>query len=136
MARGKNAREFNLDLTRFGDLTEKQAHQIFRKIALDLDASIVLDTPVDEGRARGNWYPSINIPSAEVDEDSLGPGVSLGRLNGVVATAQLGDVIWMTNNLPYILALENGHSGQAPDGMVDVNAERAAATFGGSISRS
>jgi len=132
---GKSATAFNIDLKKFGDVTEQQAGQIFRKIALDLDRSVVLDTPVDEGRARGNWYPSINSPSSEVNEDSKGAAASLGRLGGVVGGAKLGQVIWMTNNLPYILPLENGHSGQAPDGMVEVNVQRAAATFGGSIER-
>lgn len=135
MAGGKPAREFNLDLRRFGELTEKRALQLFRKIALDMDTAIVLDTPVDEGRARGNWYPSINTPSNEMDEESVGEGKSIARLGPVVARAKLGDVIWMTNNLPYIIPLENGHSGQAPDGMVDVNVERFAAIFGGGVIR-
>lgn len=132
---GKSARAFNLDLEKFGKVTERQAEQIFRKIALDLDTSIVLDTPVDEGRARGNWYPSINSPSNASDEDSIGESKSLGRLSSVVARAKLGEIIWMTNNLPYILPLENGSSQQAPDGMVDVNVERAAAIFGGQVVR-
>lgn len=135
MARGKSARAFNADLTKFGKLTEQQALSIFRKIALDLDASVVLDTPVDEGRARGNWYPSINIPSNEVDEESLGPSKSLSRISRTAPLAKLGDIIWLTNNLPYILPLENGHSSQAPEGMVEVNVIRAAAKFGGSVVR-
>ena len=137
MAKGKSARRFNLDLKKFGETTVKQAEQIFRKIALDLDTSVVLDTPVDEGTARGNWYPSINFPSNDIDEDLLDPsgGESIRRITKVVAIAKLGDVIWLTNNLPYILPLENGHSGQAPDGMVDVNVQRAAAIFGGTVVR-
>jgi len=131
----KSAKGFNADLKKFGEVTERQASQIFRKVALDLDAAVVLDTPVDEGRARGNWYPSINTPSNEVDEDSLGAAKSLNRLNGVIGKAKLGQVIWLTNNLPYIIALENGHSKQAAEGMVDVNALRFAAAFGGSIVR-
>ncbi len=132
----KNAKGFNADLKNFGELTERQAEQVFRKIALDLDASVVLDTPVDEGRARGNWYPSINVPSDDVDDKSLGSAKSLGRISRVVLGAKLGTTIWLTNNLPYILALENGHSKQAPNGMVDVNVERAAAKFGGRVVRS
>lgn len=132
---GKSAAQFNLDLERFGKLTENQALQLFRKIALDLDTSVVLDTPVDEGRARGNWFPSINVPSNDMDEDALGEAKSLARISPVVARVQLGDVIWLTNNLPYIIPLENGHSGQAPEGMAEVNVLRAASVFGGGVVR-
>lgn len=126
MARGKSAREVRLDLKRFGKVTREQASQIFRKIALDLDSAIVLDTPVLTGRARGNWYPSIGAPSNAEDpevRDKSGTQ-AIGRLSATVAGAMLGDVIWFTNNLPYILELENGRSNKSPDGMVDVNVER------------
>jgi len=136
MSRGMSAREFAIDLKKFGKVTREQARTIFQKIALDLDSRVVLSTPVDTGRARGNWFPSINSPSWAMSNisDKSG-GVALARLNQVVAGAQLGDVIWQTNNLPYILPLENGHSGQAPEGMVDVNLNAIAAQYGGVISR-
>lgn len=136
MSRGMSAREFAIDLKKFGKVTRDQARMIFQKIALDLDSRVVLSTPVDTGRARGNWFPSINSPSWGMSNiaDKSG-GVSLARLSGVVAGAQLGDVIWQTNNLPYILPLENGHSGQAPEGMVDINLNAIAAQYGGEIVR-
>lgn len=134
MAKGVNAKNFTIDLKKFGKLTREKTELIFRKIALDLDTAIVLDTPVDTGRARGNWYPSLITPSNEVDLNSFGAQASITRLSGVVAGAKLGSVIWMTNNLDYIVKLENGHSRQAAEGMVVVNVVRAVATYGGSIS--
>lgn len=137
MPRGLTPRAFALDLKKFGEVTRKQATLIFRKIALDLDTRVVLDTPVDEGRARGNWFPSINVPSTQVElssTDKSGSG-ALSRLDSVIASAKLGDTIWQTNNLPYILPLENGSSKQAPDGMVDVNLNAVAAQFGGVVDR-
>lgn len=137
MPRGKSAREFAIDLKQFGKVTRRQASVIFRKIALELDSRIVLGTPVDTGRARGNWFPSINAPSSKVDleaQDKSGTQ-ALGALNSTVGGAQLGATVWMTNNLPYILPLENGHSRQAPEGMVDINLEAVAAHYGGKIVR-
>lgn len=137
MPRGLTPRAFALDLKKFGQVTRAQARTIFQKIALDLDTAVVLATPVDEGRARGNWFPSINSPSSEVDmaaTDKSGSG-AISALESVVAKADLGDTIWQTNNLPYILPLENGWSQQAPEGMVDENLNRIAAHFGGSITR-
>lgn len=137
MPRGMSARDFAIDLKKFGEITREQGRVIFRKIALDLDARIVLGTPVDTGRARGNWFPSINTPSSRVDlsaSDKSG-GSAISAAQGIVTVADLGDTIWFTNNLPYILPLENGHSKQAPIGMVDVNLNAVAAFYGGSISR-
>ncbi len=34
-----------------------------------------------------------------------------------------GDTIWISNNLAYIVALEKGHSRQAPHGMVALSVE-------------
>lgn len=136
MARGLSAREFAIDLKRFGDVTRKEAETIFQKIAIDLDTRVVLGTPVDEGRARGNWFPSLNTPSSEVS-DKVDPSGSLAiaAATSTAASSKLGDIIWLTNNLPYILPLENGHSGQAPEGMVDINLNAVAAQYGGRIVR-
>jgi len=137
MAKGLTPRQFALDLKNFGLVTRRQARVIFQKIAIDLDSRIVLGTPVDEGTARGNWFPSLNKPSSEVDEKSVDKMGSTA-INAAVKTAsaaELGDTIWFTNNLPYILPLENGHSGQAPDGMVDINLNAVAAQYGGTVVR-
>lgn len=137
MARGKSAREFAIDLREFGELTKKEAETIFQKIAIDLDARIVLRTPVDTGRARGNWFPSINTPSNQLDMQASDKSGSraIAAATATAAAARLGDTIWFTNNLPYILPLENGWSQQAPEGMVDINLNAVAARYGGSIVR-
>lgn len=133
MPRGKSAREFAIDLTRFGEAARLQGNVILRKIAIDLDTRVVLDTPVDTGRARGNWYPSLNAPSSDRDDDIEDKSGSraLAEIVDNATRAVIGDVIWLTNNLPYILPLENGSSKQAPDGMVDVNLQAAATLYGG-----
>jgi hypothetical protein len=137
VANGFSATEFALDLKVFGKVTEEEALLIIRKITLELDQAVVLATPVDTGRARGNWYPSINAPSTAVDfgaSDKSG-SQAISAAQGVIASMRLGDTVWLTNNLPYILPLENGHSKQAPQGMVDINLEAIAAHYGGSIVR-
>lgn len=137
MGKGLSPSEFALDLKKFGNVTQEQATTIFRKITLDLDSAVVLSTPVDEGRARGNWFPSLNSPSSQVDEKTFDKSGSkaISQASAVVASAKLGDTVWLTNNLPYILPLENGHSKQAPEGMVDINLNRVQAQYGGTIKR-
>lgn len=142
MAKSKSARGFNIDLSNFNIQTQKQATQIFKKITLDLDQAVVLDTPVDTGRARGNWFPSINAPSTENNRDKRRysqKGVSvINRVREKLGSTKLGDTFWLTNNTEYILKLENGMPGgskQAPRGMVDKNVQMIQAKFGGDIRR-
>lgn len=136
MIRGKSARNFAIDLRKFGEVTWDKATIIFRKITLELDQRVVLSTPVDIGRARGNWFPSLNAPSTSTEATADPTGAAtLAAIEATVDAAELGDITWLTNNLPYILKLENGHSQQAPQGMVDINLQAVADFYGGSIVR-
>ena len=100
---------FTGQIKKFNRKAEKAATMIFRGTSLSLFEKIVRRTPVDTGRARGNWMAGINRPSSD------SPGYE-----SVVARARLGDSLFLTNNLPYIGVLENGSSEQAPHGMVAV----------------
>ena len=99
------------DIRGFNKKVEKAGEKIFRGTALSLFAKIVQRTPVDTGRARGNWMAGLNRASD-----------NSGGYQSVVARARLGDSLFLTNNLPYIKDLEEGTSAQAPAGMVRVTA--------------
>lgn len=79
--------------------------------------SIVEKTPVDTGRARGNWNISIGADDTEVKENQTTPQYQ----NEKDFPKVKGDEsIFISNNLPYIKKLEFGSSKQAPQGMVGV----------------
>lgn len=130
---GKTASEFTIDLKRFGKLTRDKATIVFKKVALDLDSRIVFSTPVDLGRARGNWFPSINLPSNNVSLNTFDKngGATVAKIAGTVSGAKLGDTLWLSNNLDYIGKLENGSSTQAPQGMVAVNVAAVSSFYAG-----
>ena len=112
---------FKLDINKFIDKASKTADAEVRKICLDLLTGIVLKTPVDTGRARANWFTSIGSPSINITE-STDPSGSSTIANSLSAISEAtGNVLWITNNLPYIYRLEfEGWSRQAPAGMVRV----------------
>jgi hypothetical protein len=118
-----------------------------RAIEIALFSAIIKATPVDTGRARGNWQASIDRPeySAIEREDPQGTAAiadMIGKIGGA------GVVTWLSNNLPYIEVLEygqypnppkrgtrvkgggyevrtvGGFSRQAPAGMVRINMAR------------
>lgn len=72
-----------------------------RAASIVMGNRVIKRSPVDTGRFRGNWF-------AWIDQESE------GALLPVTKTLQLGQTLGFTNNLLYSLALEFGHSDQAP----------------------
>lgn len=106
----------------FAGVVEEQLAQRVRVIAMAMLNEIVLRSPVDTGRFRGNNIVSVGSPvytsSANVD-----PTGAETIQQGVRATSGLEPYtqIFIQNNLPYASALEDGHSQQAPGGIYAVS---------------
>ena len=101
-----------------------------RQIALQIFSRIIIKSPVNTGRFRGNWQVAIGSAPTGTDDaaefpagdavDVKGP-IYYAKLSGGEATlfgAKAGDTIYFANNLPYARRLEEGYSQQAPAGMV------------------
>lgn len=106
----EDAFAFSADLEKAAHaLGVETAREAAVSIALMLWSRIVARTPVDTGLARANWFLSEGRPRREATT-SVVPEAP---------PALTGDsVIYLTNNVPYIVPLEYGHSRQAPNGMV------------------
>lgn len=116
--------KFGDDLQKFARKTGITMDTAFRGIVTELFSSVILGTPVDTGRARANWLPSVNsyVSSPIPKVDPTGNN-TIGLVNAM--RFGMGDVVYLTNNLPYIYRLEyEGWSKQAPNGMVRVNMAR------------
>lgn len=113
------------------DNVEKNAVTLVRKVALSVDAAIVLATPVDTGRARSNWQVELDSPASS-DISPYSPGEGLGVGEGANARAALAQgkakiaqytkanrAIHITNNLRYINKLNDGWSAQAGANFVE-----------------
>lgn len=81
---------------------------------------------------QNNWYVGLDSQPTQSNDtpDASGQG-SNSRGMAVLEVFRVGQVssIYFTNNMPYAVALENGHSGQAPGGMVGITALDAAQLF-------
>jgi len=123
MAIDRTMRGFSQRIAQIGAAVEVNANKTLRKTVITVASSVVLATPVREGRARANWVTRINKPpEGEVTDFNKGGAASqainqsvseMGLLRGVAA----GDV-FIGNNLPYIQRLNGGWSQQAPSGFV------------------
>lgn len=111
---------FSGDLLTFADRAGLRANQTVRKVAFDLTRDLVQATPVDTGLARSNYFLG-NDPVDSTDTTASTNGApSLGRAAQFAATLAAGGTFYITNNLPYIMALEYGSSKQAANGMARI----------------
>ena len=118
--------------------TERKLTQVGRKVALELFSRVIFKTPVDEGRARSNWQVSIGSPAnGTVEINDKNGRATMAKATAASAGFDAGDTIFLTNNLPYIMKLEeggypdgpktvNGFSRQAPAGMVALTVQEFA----------
>lgn len=116
---------FSSDLERSKRNINAKMSRAVRKIALDTFSGVIMMSPVDTGRFRGNWQTAIGSPPEGTVEtvDPSGNTV-IAKVAGVTAGMDPGDIIYMANNLPYARRLEEGYSSQAPAGMVALTVQR------------
>lgn len=101
----------------FAEVVEGELSKRVRAIALAMLGEIILRSPVDTGRFRGNNIVSIGGPvyttSAKVDPTG---NEALAQGRAAVSGLEPFTAVYIQNNLPYAQRLEDGHSKQAPPG--------------------
>ena len=114
-------KNFELQLNKKLVDTDEKIEDAISLIAMDSLRGIVKKSPVDTGRFRGNWIVSKNrMNPAKVNKlDKTGTS-SITRGTQTIETFEYkkDKSIIIQNNLPYAMRLENGHSKQAPEGIV------------------
>lgn len=110
------------DVRKFAVKAGESSDGIVRAVTLSLFNGIIRDTPVDTGRARGNWQTTVGQP-ASGSVDRLGAGVAIAEVEAKTPKGA-GQETYLANDLPYIEELEKGSSKQAPEGFVRRNMDR------------
>lgn len=112
------AGRFETQLRGFGITALDKVDKVRRASVLELFKLVIYATPVDTGRLRGNWQTTINTPAGSTRE-VLDPSGGAALAEVMANMGGLLDVVWFTNNLPYVERIEyDGWSRQAPEGMV------------------
>lgn len=136
-------------LAQFGDNIRRVANNVdrnvpilLRKAAIAALQTVVMATPVGNptlwngphpkgyvgGRARANWLVGVGevrTDTVEVGHDAIAEGAS------AIESVNVSQPIHITNNLPYITPLNEGHSHQAPAGFVEAAVAAASAAING-----
>lgn len=141
---------FGDQFRQFAEKTDERANAVVKKIVFDISTGLVLKTPVGDpkywksppppgyvgGRARGNWQYGLNAANVfnESPIDKSG-NATISRVAQEMPEEALGKVHYITNSVPYIEPLENGHSWrQAPNGMVHITVLEFDGIVGAAIS--
>lgn len=104
-------------------------NELKKKVAIAIVTDLIAQTPVDSSKALSNWVIGLGAPN----RDKLDPyffgdrgstqetsgAVALSVARATIARAAPGQPIFISNNLPYIRRLNDGHSTQAPAGFVE-----------------
>ena len=99
------------------------------KVALTIVGDLAYKTPVDSSQALSNWDVTLDTPATAKHGPHV-PGVqgstqkasaqeTIDRAKKVLANKKPGQVIYITNNQPYIRRLNDGYSKQVPSGFVE-----------------
>ena len=115
---------FERSLSVKGDLLDELNREV-RGVSLNLLRGLIRLTPVDTGRAKGNWFVSIANPNREISNDRRqAQAFSEGAINIALAKGRAYPTVTISNNLPYIERLNDGYSMQAPKKFVETELDR------------
>lgn len=113
VTREQSFRDFDKALAEFGKtIPREQLNIVVRKMALFALRRIVQRTPVETGRARANWQVTIGSPADGVlgaFDKSGAAAVATGEsVIAQIRGASYVPSVWISNNLTYIVTLEEG----------------------------
>jgi len=117
----------------FADKSLKKASKAYRWAQIFLFTDVIVNSPVDTGRFRANWFPSIGSSSDATTSSTKRLSASIVRKE--VMAAGMFSHMTITNNLPYSIALEYGHSKQAPNGMARKALKRSKKHINNAVSK-
>lgn len=118
---------FSAQIEKFGKDASARVQQVRRGVVLKLFSAVILDTPVDTGRLRGNWQVSANQPvKNEIDREDKSGRAPIAEVERAAKESDGDTPLFLSNNLPYAGRIEfEGYSHtKAPEGMVRRNVAR------------
>ena len=128
---------FALDLQKFAEKTGEKADAAIGNIVIRVAAELDRRSPVGDatywknpppkgyigGHFRGNWQLGVDSrPVAEIRRIDPTGAETQAAITAEVPDEAAGRIYWLANNAPYSIRIEEGHSRQAPSGLVGLTA--------------
>lgn len=99
---------FQSDIDKWAAKTRGGIKTVVKSVRFEVIKGVIMNTPVDTGRARGNWQASIGSPIAGYTASEDKAGQTTINKGIAVASDNIGESFYIVNNLPYIRTLEYG----------------------------
>lgn len=108
------------DLRKIAKKNKQTIQQVYRGVMFDLSNQMITMSPKDTGAFQANWLAALNSGDYTFDKAKTNVSEADGRLTATLGGLTTSTNFYFTNSLPYAAELENGHSEQAPSGVVRV----------------
>lgn len=126
MLKINNQKEFQKALNKFKSVPPDLLKDIIKKTAFDTFADLQEHTPEDTRRAKGGWNVTVDSPPSEWKPPAGEKRYPLQRFSGD-GKIKFDSLVNLSNNVEYIIPLDEGHSKQRPEGIVNPVMARATA---------
>lgn len=112
---------FAQNMNQLAAAVQQNIPKMMRGVAEAVVDSVANSTPQLTGQAAGNWKTTVGSPSSAWDQGPNSPSTSLADAAAALSTLREGQVIYISNNVPYIVDLNQGSSAKAPAGFVEMS---------------
>jgi|TARA_R110000868_G_scaffold61150_2_gene185951 hypothetical protein len=127
----------NLDMKSITARVESKIDSIVSVSTKRLFAEVINETPVDTGSLTSSWLCTVGTPAVGVINSTAGTFATFASefIMYEAVPAKAGEVVYLTNNQPYVGEIENeGKSwAKSPNGMVDVSVKKFPSILAGAI---
>jgi hypothetical protein len=127
----RNLLSFANRMEKLANNVDKEASATASRVAIGILTHLVHVTPVDTSKALSNWQVSLNEPVSDAlppyyegkggSTKNSSAQATLSKAKITLAKKKPGESIYLSNVLPYIQRLNDGHSQQAPVGFVELS---------------
>jgi hypothetical protein len=110
---------FAKDMRAISGNVQRKMIELQRTVAIRVVENVATATPVLTGQAAGNWKTEVNGFASNWDMGPNSPTTSIANAVSALGGLRNNQVINITNNVPYIIELNNGSSAKAPAAYVE-----------------
>jgi|TARA_R110002072_G_scaffold61035_1_gene154245 hypothetical protein len=130
-----SAKDFKLQLNAEYKAKSEEILEVFAHVQNDALIGLVMKAPVDTGRFRSNMSVSISTPDLTTLPKTTIKGASqvISEGQNKIYSNKRAVKVYIQNNLPYAMRLENGWSKQAPQGMIAITLNELEHKYDGMI---
>lgn len=95
---------------------------LLKEISINIVDDVATANPVLTGQSSSNWKTAIGAPDLTYD---MGPNARAGQQSvddakAALSALAMGQTVYISNSVPYIIELNNGSSAKAPAGFVEM----------------